>query len=67
MGDFKINKAGTKKLEQDLEKQFSDGIQIPVGGSEAEAVRSVKDQLKKMGATPNDSEVRKMVRDTRKS
>jgi hypothetical protein len=65
MGDFKINKAGMEKLEQDLERQFSGGIQIPAGGSEAEAVRSVKDQLRNMGATPNDAEVRKMVREAR--
>ena len=66
MADFKINKAGMKKLEQDLEKKLSVEIQIPAGGSEADAVRSVKEQIKKTGATPNDSEVRKMVRDARK-
>ena len=65
MADFKINRAGMDKLQRDLEKQFSGGIQIPLEGSEEDAVRSVKDQLKKMGATPNDSEVEKMVRDAR--
>jgi hypothetical protein len=65
VADFRINKAGMKKLERDLEKQFSGGIQIPLDGSEAEAIRSVKDQLNNMGVTPNDSEVQKMVRDAR--
>jgi hypothetical protein len=65
MADFKINKAGMDKLQRDLEEQFSAGIQIPADGSEDDAIRSVKDQLEQMGVTPNDSEVRKMVRDVR--
>lgn len=54
-----------RKLEQDLQHQFSAGIQIPLGGSEEDAIRSVKDQLEGMGVKPNDSEVEKMVRDRR--
>jgi len=27
MGNFKINKAGMRKLERDLQKQFSGGVQ----------------------------------------
>jgi hypothetical protein len=65
VADFKINKAGMDKLQRDLEKQFSGGIEIPLDGSEEDAIRSVKDQLKEMGATPNDSEVEKLVRDAR--
>jgi hypothetical protein len=49
--------------QRDLEEKFSAVIQIPLDGPEDDAVRSVKDQLKNMGVTPNDSEVEKMVRD----
>lgn len=65
-GNFKPNKAGMDKLKRDLEKKFSGGVRVPAGGSEADAVKSVKDQLKKMGVTPNDSAVAKMVRDARR-
>ena len=65
-GKFKINTSGMKKLEGDLEKKSSGGLQVLSRGAEEEAVRSLQDQLKKMGVTPNDSEVRKMVRDARK-
>jgi hypothetical protein len=65
MAEFEINEAGMREFERQLEKQFSAGIQIPLGGSEDDAIRSVKDQLKKMGVTPNDAEVEKMVRDAR--
>ncbi len=67
MARIKINTAGMKKLVRDVEKRVSKGIQIPLDGSEDEAIRSVKDQLKKMGLTPNDSEVRRLVRDRRNS
>lgn len=63
--DFKINPEGMEKLQRDLEKQFSDGIHIPLEGSEEDAVQSVKDQLTKMGATPDDTNIRKVVRDAR--
>jgi hypothetical protein len=66
MADFEINEEGMREFERQLEKQFSAGIQIPLDGSEDEAIRSVKDQLKKMGLTPNDAEVEKMVRGARK-
>jgi hypothetical protein len=62
---FKINPAGIKKLERDIQKKIP-GVQVPLDGSEDDAIRSVKDQLKKMGATPNDSNVRKIVREARK-
>jgi hypothetical protein len=65
MADFKINKAGMDKLQRDLEEQFSAGIQIPADGSEDDAIRSVNYQLEQRGVTPNDSEVRKIVRDVR--
>jgi hypothetical protein len=64
MGNFKINKAGMRKLERDLQKQVP-GVHVPLDGSEDAAVRSVKDQLKKMGTAPNDANVRKMVREAR--
>jgi hypothetical protein len=64
---FEINTAGMQKLARDLEKKFSAGIRIPLDGSEADAIRSVKDQLKEMGLAPNDAEVEKYVRDARQS
>ncbi|MBX7453409.1 hypothetical protein GR927_35970 [Mycolicibacterium sp. 3033] len=64
-GKFVPNKAGMAKLQRDLEKKFSAGIQIPLSGSEADAVADVKKQMKNMGLTPNEAEVRKMVRDAR--
>lgn len=66
MNNFKPNSAGMRKLERDLKKKFSDGLSVPTGGSASAAVNSVKSQLRKMGVTPNDSEVRKIVRDARK-
>ncbi len=66
-GGFKINQAGMDNLKAKLEKrQFSSGIQVPLDGTEADAIQSVNDQLKKMGATPNEAEVRKIVREVRK-
>jgi hypothetical protein len=62
---FEIDTAGIKKLVRDLEERVSDGIEIPLGGSDAEAIRSVTDQLKNVGITPNDTEIAKMVRDAR--
>lgn len=53
------------KLQRDLEKKFSGGVQVPAGGTEEDAVQSVKDQLTEMGATPNDAAVLKMIRDVR--
>ena len=64
MGKFTINKAGMKKLEQDLQKEVP-GVQVPLDGSEDDAIRSIKDQLKKICATPNDAEIEKMVRNAR--
>ncbi|MCH9731678.1 MAG: hypothetical protein K0U84_18710 [Actinomycetia bacterium] len=61
-GKFVPNKAGMAKLQRDLdEKQFSSGIQIPSGGTESDAIDEVKKQMKGMGITPNDAEVRKLV------
>lgn len=67
MADFEINEAGIEKLTHDLEQRFSAGIQIPLEGSEADAIRSVKEQLEKMGLTPDDSAVEKLVREARES
>lgn len=39
---------------------------IPLDGSEAAAVASVKKQMKKSGIEPNTAYVRKLVRDVRK-
>jgi len=40
--------------------------QVPLDGSEAAAVASVKKQMKKSGLEPNTASVRKLVRDVRK-
>ena len=66
MADFELNKAGLRKLEDDLKKKLSGGVNVPRDGSEAAAVSDVKAQLKKMGVTPNDAEVRRLVREARK-
>ncbi len=47
------------KFERGLEESLSMDIQIPQDGSEDEAIRSVKEQIEKTGATPNDSEVQR--------
>lgn len=60
-GKFVPNKASMAKLQRDLAKQFSAGIQIPLDGTEAEAIDEVKKQMKAMGITPNDAEVRKLI------
>ncbi|WP_205877584.1 hypothetical protein [Mycobacterium camsae] len=66
-GKFRINTAGMKKLERDLQKKFSGGVRVPLEGSESDAVQSVKRQLEDMGAVPNESEVKKMVRKSREN
>ena len=53
------------KFERGLEESLSMDIQIPEDGSEDEAIRSVNEQLKSLGTTPSDAEVRKHVRDAR--
>lgn len=64
-GGFKINQAGMAKLQHDLEKKFSGGINIPLGGTEADAIRDVKNQLINLGVQPNDAEVRRLVQEKR--
>jgi hypothetical protein len=65
VADFDIDKAGMEKLERYLQEEFCAGVQIPLDGSESEAIRSVRDQLTTLGVTPNDSEVEKIVRNAR--
>jgi hypothetical protein len=67
VADFEINEAGIEKLTRDLEQRFSAGIQIPLEGPETDAILSVKEQLEKMGLTPDDSAVEKLVREARES
>jgi hypothetical protein len=62
---FQINPAGLAKLQRDLEKKLSGGINIPLGGDEADAIRDVTKQLTELGVTPNDNEVRRLVREKR--
>lgn len=66
MAEFKADKAAIRKLEQDLKKRMRGGVHVPTDGAESAAVGSVKAQLKKMGATPTDAEVRKIVREARR-
>ena len=42
---FKLNRAGMERLQRELEEKFLGGLQVPKGGSEEDAVRSVRDQL----------------------
>lgn len=55
-----------REIERQLEERFADGLRVPLDVSEAEAVQSVKDQLMRMGVTPNDdSEIQRIVRQAR--
>jgi hypothetical protein len=63
---FELNMDGMNEFVRNLEKQFSGKkIRVPLDGSDDEAMRSVKDQIKKLGLTPNDAEIEKYVRDAR--
>ncbi|CAN5875500.1 hypothetical protein BH09ACT7_BH09ACT7_29020 [soil metagenome] len=64
---FEINEEGMRQLEREPQEKFSAGIQVPLGGSEADAIESVKEQLRGMGAEPNDAEVAKIVREARET
>jgi hypothetical protein len=61
------NKDGLSELQRQLEEQFSGGVNVPLGGSEEDAIRSVKEQLHAMGVTPNDAEIARIVRGVRES
>ncbi|WP_319449935.1 MULTISPECIES: hypothetical protein [unclassified Mycobacterium] len=63
--DFKVNKDGMSELQRQLEEQFSAGVQVSLGGSEEDAIQSIKDQIVGMGAIPNDAEVKQLVRNVR--
>jgi hypothetical protein len=63
--DFKINQAGMDQLQRELEEQFSAGVQVPLTGSEEDAIQSVKNQLIGMGTVPNDEAVDQLVRNAR--
>lgn len=66
---IKINKAGIRrlqrKIEQQVHEQLGDSLQVSKGGSEDDTVRSVENQLRKAGLTPNAAEIRRIVRDAR--
>jgi hypothetical protein len=65
--DFEINEEGMQQLAQELEAQLPP-ISVPLEGSEADAVQSVKEQLIAMGAEPNDdAEIAQIVREARES
>lgn len=65
--EYGLSKASDmRKLEKELMASIPKEIEIPLDGSEAAAVASVKKQWKKAGFEPKDSEIRKMVRDARK-
>ena len=68
MGDdvrFEWNEDGLQKLERQLQEQFSGGINVPLEGSEDDAIRSVIDQLTAMGVTPNEAAIAEKVREVR--
>lgn len=62
---FKFNADDMKERLRNLQERAGEGIGVPLDGSEEDAIRSVNDQLKKMGIEPNESEVRRYVRDAR--
>jgi hypothetical protein len=62
--EFKFNEAGMKNLVRELKDQLGD-IQIPLDGSEANAVRTVKDQLRARGVAADDQAVEQLVRNAR--
>lgn len=62
---FEWNEDGLQKLERQLQEQFSGGLNIPLEGSEDDAIRSVIDQLTAMGATPNEAAIAQKVREVR--
>jgi hypothetical protein len=57
MSDFKFN--------PDFFERFSKGIQVPLGGTEHDAIHSVRLQLKEMGVTPDDAEIARIVHGAR--
>jgi hypothetical protein len=62
---FEWNNDGLEKLQRQLQEQFSGGVDIPLDGSEDEAIWSVINQLQGKGLTTNDAEIAKWVRDHR--
>lgn len=66
MAGFGLNFDGMKKRLRDLDERASEGISVPLGGSDEDAIRSVNEQLRKIGLDPDESEVRRYVRDHRR-
>jgi hypothetical protein len=62
---FEINEAGVQQLQQKLEEKLAAGLHVPLDGDEETAVQNVLNQMTNMGITPNESEVRKIVREAR--
>ncbi|MBL1074868.1 hypothetical protein JK358_10735 [Nocardia sp. 2] len=59
---FEIN----QKAMRELEKQLSGTVQVPLDGSESDAIRSVKQQYKKTtGIELDTNSARKIVRQAR--
>ncbi len=65
--DTNINHPGLEKLEHDLAQRFAAGVTVPLDGTEAEAARSVTQQLQAMGATPDRVAVHNVVRQARQN
>jgi hypothetical protein len=59
------NDDGLEELQRQLQKKLRTGSNVPLGGSEAEAIHLVKDQLTGIGLTPNDADIEQWVRDLR--
>lgn len=57
MAEIKMSAAAMRKLEK--------GWQVPVDGSEADAVRAVEKQMRAGGLEPNRAGVKKLVREVR--
>lgn len=62
---FEWNQDGLAEFERELKDQLSGDVEVPLGGSEDDAVRSVIQQLQSKGLSTNDAEVARWVRDHR--
>lgn len=67
MTDFEINEAALRRVEKDLAKKLGKQVSVPLTGPESAAVLAVKKQIAAMGATVNSADLRRIVRNARKS
>jgi hypothetical protein len=51
-----------EQLQRDLEQRFPAGVQVPLDGTEEDAVASVRSQIIAMGAEPDDEAIAEIIR-----